>query len=812
MTVLAAAGSVPLIDSGSSVRRLSRPRAASEDPRFVGRRAEQRHWPADLTGPGAGIVIWGVGGIGKTKLADKVADRVQAATPGLILVRPTGPLTLDSLISAVTGSIRGGLVNGEPEETTRALDDAARTDRSWQDRLAALRNRVFGRLPLVVRIDDFEENLRSSGDTGREVSDRVLGEFLAAWAADPGRSRLLITSRHQFTLPGGAERHLSFRPLGALSRTETTKLAWSLPALDRKSEDDLTTVWRLVGGHPLSLEYLDALLSGGRARYADVTEKLSEAITSRLDGTDRASWLTARTRLDTALAETVALAADNVLLPGLLTRIDEVAGSGNLLVGVSVYRERVDRNAVLFQAGEPDPEAEHVPDFVALHDRLRGILAAAGIHARQLPDPASLPERVRAELAPHLEAAYRPPRPPFRAPAALDGQIGACRAAGLLIVNEGDDGTERFFVHRWTAANLAAPPAGAALRRAHEQAAAYWRWRAAAQRQSAEARVHDDLEARYHLLEAGRPEEAADAALGAARLLEEQGSWEEEDWLATDVLDSLPAASSRRGQWIHRRGNAALLRGDYREARQQYQLALGTYADDDLAGKAASHGTLGTVAQHLNEREEAERQFELSANFSKRISDERHSMAATHNQRGVLAQSNGDHAEAGRQYERALELGKELEDERLIAAAYGNLGNLAYLSKDYKKAERQYERALKLAKESGDQDGIANGHHQLGMIAEAQKRNQEARQQYQLALDIREKSGDQAGIANGYGRLGMIALKQRHYDEARYRFEGCENICRRIGDQAGGSEQLRWPWPDRPGARAARRGHIPAPA
>ena len=91
------------------------------------------------------------------------------------------------------------------------------------------------------------------------------------WASDPGRCRLLITCRYRFTLPGGAAQELSFRQLGALSRAETMKLAWSLPALDKLGEAELEQVWRLAGGHPRSLEYLDALLSGGTARYPDVT-------------------------------------------------------------------------------------------------------------------------------------------------------------------------------------------------------------------------------------------------------------------------------------------------------------------------------------------------------------------------------------------------------------------------------------------------------------------------------------------------------------------------------------------------------------
>jgi hypothetical protein len=139
-------------------------------------------------------------------------------------------------------------------------------------------------VPVLLLLDNFEDNLRPDSDAGYAVRDEMLAGLLAAWVSDPGQSRLLSTCRSRFTLPGGAERALSFRQLGALSRAETMKLAWSLPALDRLDESQLEQVWRLADGHPRSLEYLDALLSSGKARYPDVTERLSAAVMPRQPG------------------------------------------------------------------------------------------------------------------------------------------------------------------------------------------------------------------------------------------------------------------------------------------------------------------------------------------------------------------------------------------------------------------------------------------------------------------------------------------------------------------------------------------------
>ena len=65
-------------------------------------------------------------------------------------------------------------------------------------------------------------------------------------------------------------------------------------------------------------------------------------------------------------------------------------------------------------------------------------------------------------------------------------------------------------MHRWTATELAGRAArepGPRLAGAHRQAAAYWQWRVRVWPQDKAADVHDLLEARHHLLQAGDIEE-----------------------------------------------------------------------------------------------------------------------------------------------------------------------------------------------------------------------------------------------------------------------------------------------------------------
>jgi tetratricopeptide (TPR) repeat protein len=795
VTVLAAAGSVPVLDPGRTApaaRQPARPHiaglAAREDWYFVGRRREQRRWPADLTGPLAGIVTYGIGGVGKTTLAAELTARVRDREPGRMLVALAGPLTLESLLGTVITTIRRELlVGGRDTATIRALDVAGRADLGWQDRLGILRGHVLDHVPVLLLLDNFEDNLRPDGDAGYAVGDQVLADLLAAWAADPGQSRLLVTCRYQFALPGRAEQALSFRQLGPLSRAETMKLAWSLPALDELDEAQLEQVWRLAGGHPRSLEYLDALLSGGAARYPDVTGRLNAAVSRRLGGADRGRWLAARTGLDAALAETVALAADDVLLDDLLTRLAQVPGAAGLLLGVSVYREPVDYNAVLFAAGQPDPAAEHIPDRAAAREQITGILTAAGITLDDSLDPAAIPAPVRTQLVPHIAEINRQPTPPFRPPPGLDEQAAACQAATLLTAT-GDGEEPRFFVHRWTATELAGQAEREPSQRlagAHRQAASYWQWRVRVWPQDPAADVHDLLEARHHLLQAGDTEDAAQITEQAVSQLHTWGAWDQEASLIHDTLARLPADSPRQAAWIHQLGILAQDRGDYDEAARQYQRSLDISERlGDQAGTAASYGQLGTLAQQRGDYDEAARQYQRALDLFERLGDQAGTAAAYH-QLGNVAYLRGNYDEAARQYQRSLDIDKRLGDQAGMASSYHQLGMLAQARGDYDEAARQYQRALDINERLGNQAGTAASYGQLGILAQARGDYDEAARQYQRSLDIRERLGDQAGMASGYHNLGILAQDRGDYDEAARQYQRSLDISERLGDQVG---------------------------
>ncbi|HEY0700968.1 MAG TPA: hypothetical protein VGD43_24555, partial [Micromonospora sp.] len=494
-----------------------------------------------------------------------------------VVVLP-GPLSVDAVLGGAAARLRQHLiVTGTLTGLAwQAVQVAGRPDVPWGDRWALLRQHALELVPLLVVLDNFEDNLAppNGDDGGWTIRDESLAELLAAWAASPGRSRLLVTSRYAFTLPGGGARRLRFHPVGPMSLAETYKLIWSLPVLARQDDAALGRVWRAVGGHPRSLEYLDALLAGGVGRFPDITERLTAAVRAKLGEAEADRWLATGRDLDAAVAEVVTLAADDVLLGEHLARLAATPDALRLLVGASVYREPVDLDALLFQIGEPEETRWRTAGAVV--DRL---LTPRGVDAEQLENLAvttGQSEQVRQEVAEFVRRYRAAKRQPGTTTVDLRPLVGLLAATTLLSV---DEQRSTFFVHRWTAAELerqwTAAGRSGGLRDAHRRAADYWIWRVNARSEDPHADVHDLLEARHHLLTVGDVQEAAELI---TRLVFMQfwtwGAWDRARSLALETIGSLPAGSSSLAEWSRHLGILSHARGDYAEADQLFRRSL----------------------------------------------------------------------------------------------------------------------------------------------------------------------------------------------------------------------------------------------
>ena len=272
---------------------------SAEPPRRTAlsiRSAERRRWSADLTGPDlTGLVVHGLGGIGKSTLAAQIAARACRLQPWRVV----------TVVSGETSP------HGLPVHPTEA--------------------------DLLV-LDNFDDNLSGPVDSRADrstVRDPALAALLANW-----QGKLLITCREPFALPAPGGDRLGFRHLGPLTRSGAAELALAMPALRSLSEPERDRAWRLTAGHPRAMEYLDALLAAG-AGLDDVAARLAGAGPAL------------PTELPAADAEAVAQAVGDRLLDELYDRLSP--GAQTVLVRASVFRAPVGPGAL---AARPNHIAE----------------------------------------------------------------------------------------------------------------------------------------------------------------------------------------------------------------------------------------------------------------------------------------------------------------------------------------------------------------------------------------------------------------------------------------------------------------------
>jgi hypothetical protein len=405
------------------------------------RSVERRRWSVDLMdAETAGLVLHGIGGIGKSVLAADITARIGRLDPGRMTTVVSGEVSADGFLAALATAVRRHPV--APVWTdirSEAMAAADRVDLPADYRLALLHEHILGRIPILVVLDDFDDNL-APDDGGWRVREPALAGLLARWADGSQLGRLLITCRHPFSLPGGAERGLGFRRLGPLSRGGAAELAGSLRSLRLLDTSELDQAWRLFGGHPGALEYLDALLADGRTGLADVAGRLAAAIEAKTGESPLAAGPLSPTTLPPVAAEKSALAACDLLLGDLCRRLSTSAEK--LLIGASVYRAPIAGTRSLLPAGE-------------LHESVE-----------------------LAELS------------------------AECEALSLLTTDR-QNAPPAVFVHRWTACELhrqlAERQRGDEVTEAHRRAAGYWQRRSTAAPQDAQAL----LEATYHLHHVG---------------------------------------------------------------------------------------------------------------------------------------------------------------------------------------------------------------------------------------------------------------------------------------------------------------------
>jgi len=756
---------------------------------FVGRRVDLRLLLRGLRGRQRGALIFGMGGAGKSSLAVQLVQML--AGHRTVVATLHGRCGPDEVLAEVAGQIHVMLGDDRlHRRLTNRQDD-------WRLRLRVLGRWIdeSGHDVLLLLDDPLGDPILdgADGDWLERELDAETRAFLVAWLRLRRDARLVVTARHRGAL-GDLGPRLLRHHLGPLSRAETRKMFWRLPALWALPEEARERAYRDLGGHPRALEYLDAVLRagggpgpgsrGGSRPFEEIAERMETTLLRRgID--DPESWMhSAGGDVGTAIAEVVAETSADVLLHRILDRLGPA--ERELLVAASVYRVPVDTTGlqwVVTSTLQPSPE-----HLARLRRAYQGLLRAQRRWAAPVLDDLDMSADDRAELNRALAHGTLPPEVPGLA-AARDALVDI----GLL-TPMGDD---RFVVHRWTAAALAAAEPDAVLQ-AHRRAAAYRRYWASLYEEVDDYDYADLEEARHHFTAAGDRERMTGVAAELCMVWHACSAWRTEELVCAETLavigDDLGARLFR-----HQLGVIAMVRGDHDGAEEHLRWCLRVAeAGQDPVAVAGTLCELGAVAQLRGDRDEAGVLYRRAighcgATAVRDSPPARTVLASCYQQLGLLDLARAD-GEAWRWSSGARDVATELLDEPSPARTERDLARLARALGDTVRAEQHEVRASEHASVHRDAARlVAAAALQAGAVQLLRGAVRTAVEPLRVALDRATALGDLPLMAQCLQLFGDVLFATGQLDMAAFAFREFAELAVELGDpvrQAVAEQQL----------------------
>ncbi len=290
-----------------------------DDLDFVGRRRPTQRALRVLKSPAGsdamreGVVLRGLGGLGKSSLAFRIARRM----PELPLAVNRGVLTADSLTEAIIRSLRP--LDPRVEAMVREQERIAATTELLRHPRLSLEQRLrtfFENGHVLLILDDFEQNVPGWPAAPEVLSDgrvalsaaaaQVLTTLLGALAESGTDSRVIVTCRYAFQ-PIVSSGRLHDEPLEAMRGAELfkkslqTERQFGRRARDPVRKGQIPPPGMLLGAW-LKLRARLEEASGGNPR---LLERLFAAVADR--ATDHEALLTRLEGVQAEFRETIAL-------------------------------------------------------------------------------------------------------------------------------------------------------------------------------------------------------------------------------------------------------------------------------------------------------------------------------------------------------------------------------------------------------------------------------------------------------------------------------------------------------------------------
>jgi serine/threonine protein kinase/tetratricopeptide (TPR) repeat protein len=182
-------------------------------------------------------------------------------------------------------------------------------------------------------------------------------------------------------------------------------------------------------------------------------------------------------------------------------------------------------------------------------------------------------------------------------------------------------------------------------------------------------------------------------------------------------------------------------------------------------GVASSLNMIATVENTLGNSSEALANYKASLAAYRHIGD-KHGTALILMNMGSYYADHAKYAEALKSTTDALTLFRDLGEEENQARCLNNLGSIRSYMDNFQDALTSYQQAYQIREKLKLTDGMAESLHNLAETNADLAQHDTAMSQYLKALDIVRNSGDQNGVAINSSSLGELFMLQGRYGSA----------------------------------------------
>jgi predicted ATPase/class 3 adenylate cyclase len=685
------------------------------------------------------LTLTGSGGVGKTRLAQKVAEEVLGDYPDGAWIVELATLT-------------------DPTRVTQAISTAVKVrEEAGRSLMTTLTEHLQTRTTLLI-LDNCEHLLAATAGIADELLRRC------------PTLRILATSREPFNIGGETvyrvpsltlpERHTQLLPEHAAQfeavRLFVERASASAPsfALNARNGAAVSVLCRQLDGIPLAIE-----LAAVRVKSMPI-----EQINSRL--ADRFRFLTGGSRTAPTRQQTLRALIDwsYDLLPQhereLFHRIAVFAGgftleaaeavcSGDEPIDIlDVLTNLVDKS--LLQVEEEDGRARYRL-LETLRQYAREKLAASGqletLQRRHMDHYLAMVQDAERKLY-GSEQAWWLER--------LDTEHDNLRAALA-----------------WTPGDPLEAEKGL-----HLAAAIWWFWHIRGYftegREWLAAKLAQGTQ---------RTRERARALNGAAVLARNQGDYTAARALSLESLDIKRELGDRQGiaASLNNLATLALAQSDYNAAAPFYEESCAIERKlGNRQGITSCLIGLGNVATEQGDYAAAQQLYTESLALKREMADRR-GIATSLIGLGTIAFHQGRYPLARRLMQESLEIRRHLRDRRGIGTSLAALGTLALAEGEFHEAEVLLKESLAIRRDLGDKLGIAGVLHSQTILALRLGRLESAREQSVESLAICNELGNRRGIAYNLSMFARLAVEDGDPNRAARLLGAADALRKAIG-------------------------------